>query len=491
MGNFLQRLKESKPGLFQYSIRIKLVLLIFLPLLTAFLFLSGIHYYYEGNLLQENILTSSVQLGDLLLRSMRFSMFAHNEEEINRAITNVKVLGEGNSALIVDLDGEIKHGSDPDIVNITKSLSDPDCIGCHRFPAEKRPRAITNPDGSMMRISSPILNEAECHACHGSEPKYLGTLLLDISLAQAQRELRSMLARNLLLSLFFTLGIVLTVYILIDRLIVRRVERLHHTMQVYAAGDFSVRQPTTAYILDELSDLIIAFNDMADQIAQHEKKQLELTVARQKAIVSERERIARELHDGVAQFIAYVSTKVMAARILLKKEQYQAADQQLDQVGQAVETQSVDIRASIIGLKMVTQSGAGLAESLGEYIVQCNRLSELQVLLDVQPPDRSMILDPETELHLLRIVQEAISNIRKHAKTQRAEVHLKFEEQQIWLIIRDGGIGFNPWQWSGSQPHFGLQTMSERAELIGAEFTVESEPGGGTTITVRLPIKDA
>jgi signal transduction histidine kinase len=231
---------------------------------------------------------------------------------------------------------------------------------------------------------------------------------------------------------------------------------------------------------------------MADAIVDHDKKLHELATVRQQAIIEERERIARELHDGVAQFIGYVNIKLSAARLLLQKGQPGKADDHLAQIEKEVQNQSLDVRASILGLRIASQSGAGLTVNMREYIDQCNRMSDFVIGLEIDDHLNGITLGAETELQLMRVVQEGLSNVRKHASARSAEVRLACDSGHLVITVRDNGVGFNPWTWPGDQQaHFGLQTMRERAEMVGAHLSIESEPGRGTTVTVRLKLSEA
>jgi signal transduction histidine kinase len=266
---------------------------------------------------------------------------------------------------------------------------------------------------------------------------------------------------------------------------------LHKTFNAFEEGDLSARVDKTWQAEDEITRLAHSFNRMADSLVRHEEEQRGLSEMRQQAIIEERERIARELHDGVAQFIGYVNIKILAVRQLIKQNKAEEADRLLLQVEQAVQDQSKDVRASIIGLKTASESGTGLATDLRAYVSRCRRLADFLIELQIDPRAEDVQLDAEVELHLLRIVQEAISNVRKHASARQAHVILEREDDELVLQIRDDGAGFNPWQWNGDyRGHFGLQTMQERAEAIGAALNVESESGQGTVVTVRLKIRE-
>lgn len=189
--------------------------------------------------------------------------------------------------------------------------------------------------------------------------------------------------------------------------------------------------------------------------------------------------------------MAYLNTKITAARLLLRQHRPKVADDQLIEMEEEVQKQALNVRAIIIGLRLIGQAGTGLVKSLKDYVAMCNRLCEFNVLLETAPGMDSMHLDPETELHLLRIVQESVSNARKHSSATEVRIKVSREGNELFLGIEDNGIGFDPWQvklWRS--PHFGLQTMGERAEKIGASFKVESAQGKGVQVSVRLKLKE-
>ncbi|MER3513125.1 MAG: histidine kinase, partial [Chloroflexota bacterium] len=168
-----------------------------------------------------------------------------------------------------------------------------------------------------------------------------------------------------------------------------------------------------------------AFNRMADELERHMREERERSALRQRAIVEERERVARELHDGLAQLLGYVNTKAMAVRLMLKKRQMKAAEEHLLQLEEAARELFVDVREAILGLKASGQAGAGLSALLNEYAAQFSRLSSLPVQIEIAPDAASVQLAAEAELQLLRIVQEALTNVRKHAAA--TSVHIRVQ----------------------------------------------------------------
>ncbi len=125
---------------------------------------------------------------------------------------------------------------------------------------------------------------------------------------------------------------------------------------------------------------------------------------------------------------------------------------------------------------------------LQEYAAHFSQLSDLPVQVDIAPSLADLCLSSEVELQLLRIVQEALTNARKHAHASKVAIRVANGGPTMEVIVSDDGQGFEPEQGRGAgRPHFGLGTMRERAEAIGAEFGIDSQPGAGTQVRVRLP----
>jgi signal transduction histidine kinase len=241
-----------------------------------------------------------------------------------------------------------------------------------------------------------------------------------------------------------------------------------------------------------LGDLANFFNYMVNEFKGRARRREERRKSRQRAVAEERLRIARDLHDGMAQLLGYVNTKAMAVRLSLKNQQMEAADENLLQLEEAARELFVDVRAAILDLKMTGEGDANLTATLNDFTTQFSRLSDLPVELTVAESVDSLPLTVETEQQMLRIVQESLTNVRKHASATKAYVSLQSDSSLLEMNIRDDGQGFDPESiWAIDQSHFGLTTMSERAEEIGAEFILESKPGGGTSVIVRLPLDDS
>lgn len=251
-------------------------------------------------------------------------------------------------------------------------------------------------------------------------------------------------------------------------------------------GAMDVRLPDT---LDITHSDIEMLESVAGQISMAIEN-ARLRVMRQRAIIDERERIARELHDGLSQLLGYVNTKAMAVRLMLKNGQFGEADRHLSQLEEAAQGLFVDVRSEILGLRIIGQSSAGLIENIREYVEQFSRISGLSVEVVLKPDGAQINLPLEAELQVIRILQEALNNVYKHASTTDVIVSIKQNQDIFELTICDNGSGLLGAQSGASdQPRFGLSMMQERAQALGADLDITSEPGQGTTVMLRMEME--
>lgn len=207
------------------------------------------------------------------------------------------------------------------------------------------------------------------------------------------------------------------------------------------------------------------------------------------ATLKERSRIARDLHDNLGQVVAFVNTQGQAIRRLLSQGDISSADAQVARLVEAAQEADMDIRESLLGLR-VAISEQGFFPALSQYLAQYEKNYAIQTKLIKPTYLEECRLDPQVETQLLGILQEALTNARKHAKAHNIEV--KFEPGLGWtnVTIKDDGQGFDTNTLSNaSGEHIGLRVMRERAEEIGSSLSLHSEPGHGTQVVVRVPLK--
>ncbi|HEX7418346.1 MAG TPA: GAF domain-containing sensor histidine kinase [Thermoanaerobaculia bacterium] len=206
------------------------------------------------------------------------------------------------------------------------------------------------------------------------------------------------------------------------------------------------------------------------------------------AVAQERLRIAHEMHDGLAQVLGYVNTKVQAADAYLKRGMNEEASGQLQQLAVSAREAYAEVREGIVGLRTLPDADQGVAEALRNYLNQWKEQSGISAELVV---DDDMRVPPSVELQLIRIVQEALTNVRKHSKASRASVSLVRDGQHLIVTVADDGVGFDPAAKTRAEfPRFGLATMRERAETVGGTVSISSSRGSGTTVRFELPLRD-
>ena len=204
------------------------------------------------------------------------------------------------------------------------------------------------------------------------------------------------------------------------------------------------------------------------------------------AVAQERLHIAHEMHDGIAQVLGYVNTKVQAATEYIRRGKTSEGLEQLQQLAEAAREAYRDVRESIVDLRTLPGPARSFHDVLQEYIDRWQEQTGITTRLTVDP---EVTLPPGNELQLIRIIQESLTNVRKHARATSASVDLRRQDRKLRLAIADNGVGFAQGTLSRSVfPRFGLSTMRERAESIGATFAVESTPGSGTSVFVDIPL---
>ncbi|MBS0467832.1 MAG: type IV pili methyl-accepting chemotaxis transducer N-terminal domain-containing protein [Proteobacteria bacterium] len=204
---------------------------------------------------------------------------------------------------------------------------------------------------------------------------------------------------------------------------------------------------------------------------------------REAAVAQERALIARELHDSIAQSLAFLKIQAQLLRDAIAKGRDAARDQGLAELDAGVRECYADVRELLVHFRTRTQDEdieSALRSTLSKFEHQSGLLAQLTM------EGQGLPLAPDVQIQVLHIVQEALSNVRKHAGAKN--VQLRVQRHPQWCFeVRDDGQGFDP---QGVQPdslHVGLVIMRERAERIGATLTLDTQAGHGTRVTLVLP----
>jgi signal transduction histidine kinase len=206
------------------------------------------------------------------------------------------------------------------------------------------------------------------------------------------------------------------------------------------------------------------------------------------AIADERNRIAREAHDGVCQSLALKLLKIEICLKLLNKDPVQVA-RELLALREGLREDLRELRYLILDLRPIKLQERGLEQAVREYVEHYYFNTPLDVTLTIEGIDG---LPPKLETMLYRMVQEMLTNVRKHARARHAHVELVREGAQVRLTVRDDGCGFDVAEAlarSRTRGRVGLGGMRERAEAAGGTLEIISAPGQGTAISARIPLQ--
>ena len=207
------------------------------------------------------------------------------------------------------------------------------------------------------------------------------------------------------------------------------------------------------------------------------------------ALVDERLRIGRDLHDGIIQAIYAVTLTLEEIPELLEQEQRTAAVDRVDRSIDRLHTTISDIRRFITGLGTGAY-GPPLRESLENLAFEVHGQTDVELTLELAGADAiAGVLTPEEDHELVQIAREALSNVARHARASRATLSVNREGDRIRLCVEDDGAGFDPGERRASG-HFGLSNLRDRAAALGGSATIESARGKGTRIIVELPIPE-
>lgn len=199
-------------------------------------------------------------------------------------------------------------------------------------------------------------------------------------------------------------------------------------------------------------------------------------------VLTERSRIARELHDTLMQGFSGITMEMQALSARLPDIPERS---ELNGIIADAGTCLREARQSIAGLRTTGDEQSGLAASIAQHARQMTEAKDVRLKLKLDGNPQG--LPPAVEYNLLRIAQEAVTNSVKHASARTIEVCLDSGPQQVRLSIKDDGTGLKDGNGTGRPGHYGLIGMRERAAQIGAELRIDSEPGRGTSVNVLLP----
>lgn len=303
------------------------------------------------------------------------------------------------------------------------------------------------------------------------------------------RQTMTLLTAQLGVTILAILAINLLAATLLTWILTRPIIGLVEATRTIAQGDFSPR--VRRWADDEIGDLAEAFNHMAVELGRTDELRQEREQLRRQLLEGvitaqedERRRIARELHDSTSQSL----TSLKVGLRNLEHQCHECAQRpHLMDMHRVVDVTLDEVHALAVQLRPAVLDDLGLEAALERYIRQWQARHHLPVDLLVHLGDQRLPEGLETALY--RIIQEAFTNIARHAQAHTVSVLVERKQQEVVVVIEDDGLGFEPAQVN-KDGHLGLLGMQERAELVGGRLTIESATGKGCSLFIRMPLPD-
>jgi two-component system sensor histidine kinase UhpB len=284
------------------------------------------------------------------------------------------------------------------------------------------------------------------------------------------------------LALLLGAGIVLSVIsnAIIVRLALSPLKRLEQTAARVQDGDLHARVEHTDLADRDLERLTVTFNMMLDSAGVYRTRLREVAARALRAQEEERMRIARELHDGIAQTLAALRLRLRVARAAEEAVRTEALEGISADLGTATE----EIRRIAQGLRPPALDMLGLSPAIESHARSVAEVTGIAITTDIA--DTAGALSAESELALYRIVQEALSNVARHSGAASARVDLSVTHDAVTVVISDTGSGF-VLDVAMTRGGLGLFGMQERGAYLGGVVAIESEAGRGTQVRVTIP----
>jgi signal transduction histidine kinase len=214
-----------------------------------------------------------------------------------------------------------------------------------------------------------------------------------------------------------------------------------------------------------------------------------LAQQRTQAVLEERDRIAGELHDNLGQLLGYVKLQIQAAQDMIARDDPTAASQLLAQLLAVSQEAHTDVREYILGARTAVMLERGFPPVVEEYLAGIQRNFGLQTRFCLSPGWKDEDVPIHQAVQLLRIIQEGITNVRKHARASQVVVDLTLNDNRGCIVIQDNGQGFALERLAERRGlSFGIDFMRRRADGMGAKLDIQSAPGRGTRVSVQFPL---
>ncbi len=238
---------------------------------------------------------------------------------------------------------------------------------------------------------------------------------------------------------------------------------------------------------DETIGRLLLLHDVTEQ------KRAQTKILEQQRVVAtlqEREHLARELHDGIGQVLGYVSMQVQTALRWVRDGNKEKAESNMVRIVEVSKDAHAEVRESILCLKTGSDPDWSLVPALKKYLDKFQANYGIRTELSISDGIGEITFDPTAEVQIWRVIQEAMTNCRKHSGAHYLKIGVELDGSEAFITISDDGHGFDAGQFEHTDTgHFGLAFMRERMEQVGGILKIDSIPGGGTVLRLDVPIR--
>ena len=225
-----------------------------------------------------------------------------------------------------------------------------------------------------------------------------------------------------------------------------------------------------------------------------EQKRAQAQLLEQQQVVAtlqERERLARELHDNLGQVLGYVSMQAQAIRKRARDGDLTPIEPQLTQLAQVAQEAHKEIRDSIFGLKSSPAEQWSFFAALRQHLTACQEHYGLRTELEIPKGLREDLFSPEVGVQVLRVIQESLSNARKHGHAGCVKISFEEKDHSAWISVADDGCGFELGGLENQvEGHYGLAFMRERMAQVGGRLAIHTKPMSGTQVILQVPLRE-
>ncbi|WP_232697852.1 sensor histidine kinase [Brevibacillus daliensis] len=248
-----------------------------------------------------------------------------------------------------------------------------------------------------------------------------------------------------------------------------------------AEGLLSQISVVHSFLAGDLSQV----EEALESAKQHQLMGLKIIQAQEE----ERKRVARDIHDGPAQSMANVVLRTEIVEKMLRNQQVEDAKTELASLKEIVRMSLSDVRKIIFDLRPMALDDLGLIPTLQKYIQTFEDRSKVHIDLIVFGKEQD--LESSFKAAAFRLVQECLNNVDKHAKANFVQIKVEFQMENVFIVVKDDGIGFDMKEVKKKGNSFGIMGMKERCQLLDGRLGITSNIHGGTKVVIQLPLRSS